>query len=40
MEQLTGIDAGMLYMETPALHMHTLKVGVLDTSGLEGGYSY
>ncbi len=30
MERLTGLDAGFLYMETPALHMHTLKIAVLD----------
>jgi len=30
MERLTGLDAGFLYMETPELHMHTLKVAVLD----------
>ena len=30
MERLSGLDAGFLYMETPTLHMHTLKVAVLD----------
>lgn len=30
MERLTGLDAGFLYMETPTLHMHTIKVAVLD----------
>lgn len=29
MEQLSGVDAGFLYMETPTLHMHTIKVVVL-----------
>lgn len=29
----------MLYSETPEIHMHTLKVGVLDVSGVAGGYS-
>jgi diacylglycerol O-acyltransferase / wax synthase len=29
-ERLSGLDAGFLYMETPALHMHTLKVALLD----------
>ena len=29
MQRLTGLDAGFLYMETPSLHMHTLKVAVL-----------
>lgn len=31
MERLTGIDANFLYMETPAAHMHTIKVAVLET---------
>ena len=30
MERLSGIDASFLYMETPAAHMHTIKVAVLD----------
>ena len=29
-ERLSGLDAGFLYMETPSLHMHTLKLAVLD----------
>jgi diacylglycerol O-acyltransferase len=28
-QQLSGMDAGFLYMETPTLHMHTLKVAVV-----------
>src|SRR5262245_48076895 len=31
-ERLTGIDASFLYMETPTLHMHTIKVAVLEPS--------
>lgn len=30
MERMSGIDAGFLYMETPTLPMHTLKVAVLE----------
>lgn len=30
MKRLTGLDAGFLYMETPSLHMHTLKMAVFD----------
>ncbi len=30
MERLTGLDAGFLYMETPTLLMHTLKLAVLE----------
>jgi diacylglycerol O-acyltransferase / wax synthase len=40
MERLTGLDAGYLYMETPTLHMHTLKIAVLDPSTVPGGYSF
>lgn len=29
-ERMTGIDAGFLYMETPSVHMHTLKIAILD----------
>lgn len=32
MERLSGIDAGFLYVETPTLHMHTIKIAVLDPS--------
>lgn len=32
MERMTGIDAGFLYMETPSMHMHTLKVALLEPS--------
>ncbi|MDX6286545.1 MAG: diacylglycerol O-acyltransferase / wax synthase [Frankiales bacterium] len=27
---MPGVDAGYFYMETPSLHMHTLKIAVLD----------
>lgn len=27
---MSGMDAGFLYMEAPTLHMHTIKVAVLD----------
>ncbi len=29
MERMEGVDAGYLYMETPSMHMHTLKVPIL-----------
>ncbi|MCX7619563.1 MAG: wax ester/triacylglycerol synthase family O-acyltransferase [Acidimicrobiales bacterium] len=32
MERLSGLDAGFLYMETPTLLMHTLKLAVLETA--------
>ena len=40
MERLTGLDAGFLYMETPTLHMHTLKITVIDPAGVPGGYRF
>ena len=40
MQRLTGLDAGYLYMETPTLHMHTLKISVLDPSTVPGGYRF
>ena len=40
MQRLTGLDAGFLYMETPTLYMHTLKIGVIDPSTAPGGYSF
>jgi WS/DGAT/MGAT family acyltransferase len=38
-KRLNGVDALMLYTETPAIHMHTLKIGVLDVSDV-GGYDF
>ncbi|MBV9665815.1 MAG: wax ester/triacylglycerol synthase family O-acyltransferase, partial [Actinobacteria bacterium] len=40
MQRLSGFDAGFLYMETPTLHMHTLKISVLDPSTIPGGYTF
>jgi len=37
---MRGLDAKFLYSETPAAHMHTLKVAVFDMSGLAGRNSY
>ncbi len=39
-EPLSGMDAGFLYMETPTLHMHTLKVAIVDPSDTPGGVSF
>lgn len=27
---MAGVDAGFLYMETPAMHMHTLKIALIE----------
>ncbi len=40
MKRLNGVDAMLLYSETPEIHMHTLKIGVLDIANVEGGYSF
>ena len=40
MKRLNGVDALMLYTETPEIHMHTLKIGVLDVSGVQGGFNF
>src|SRR5947207_6536712 len=40
MERMTGLDAGFLYMETPTLHMHTLKIAVIDPANVPGGYNF
>ena len=31
---MEGVDAGYLYMETPTMHMHTVKVAILDREGV------
>src|SRR3954453_13180741 len=33
MERMEGVDAGYLYMETPSMHMHTVKVAILEREG-------
>ena len=40
MRRLNGVDALMLYSETPEVHMHTLKIGILDVAGVEGGFTF
>ena len=40
MKRLNGVDAMLLYSETAQIHMHTLKVGVLDVSDVDGGFSF
>jgi len=39
-EQLTGLDATFLYLETPSLHMHVSMAAVFDPSTVPGGYSW
>ena len=30
MQRMEGVDAGYLYMETPTMHMHTLKISLVE----------
>jgi len=39
-EQLSGLDASFLYLETPTLHMHVEMVAVFDPATVPGGYSF
>ncbi len=39
-KRLSGWDAILLYTETPTVHMHTLKLAVIDLSGLEEGRKF
>ncbi|ORB30176.1 WS/DGAT/MGAT family O-acyltransferase [Mycolicibacterium parafortuitum] len=36
MKRLSGWDAVLLYSETPSVHMHTLKLAVIELDGLGG----
>ncbi|MCW2590607.1 MAG: hypothetical protein JWQ86_3034 [Mycobacterium sp.] len=40
MKRLNGMDAYLLYSETPNLHSHTLKVAVIDAAGLDGAFDF
>ncbi len=40
MQRLSGMDAGFLHMETPAMHLHTLKIGIIDPSNVPGGFRF
>ena len=33
---MEGVDAGYLYMETPTMHMHTLKIALVEPAPKEG----
>jgi diacylglycerol O-acyltransferase / wax synthase len=39
-KRLNGMDAMLLYSETPNLHTHTLKVAIVDTSDYDGEFSF
>jgi diacylglycerol O-acyltransferase len=40
MKRLNGMDAMLLYSETPNLHTHTLKVAIVHTADFEGEFSF
>ncbi|WP_207768605.1 WS/DGAT/MGAT family O-acyltransferase [Mycobacterium ahvazicum] len=40
MKRLNGMDAMLLYSETPNLHTHTLKVAILDPSDFHGEFDF
>lgn len=40
MEQLSGLDAAFLYLETPQMHMHVALCAVLDPKDTPGGYRF
>ncbi|BBY55937.1 wax ester/triacylglycerol synthase family O-acyltransferase [Mycobacterium koreense] len=40
MKRLHGMDALLLYTETPTVHTHTLKIGVLDVAQFGGEFSF
>jgi diacylglycerol O-acyltransferase / wax synthase len=39
-KRLNGMDAMLLYSETPNLHTHTLKVAIIDAAGFDGDFNY
>jgi WS/DGAT/MGAT family acyltransferase len=40
MKRLNGMDAMLLYSETPNLHTHTLKVAIVHTADFEGEFGF
>ncbi len=40
MKRLNGWDAMLLYSETPNVHTHTLKIGVIDASDFDGEFTF
>jgi diacylglycerol O-acyltransferase len=39
-KRLNGMDAMLLYSETPSLHTHTLKVAVIDAADRDGDFTF
>lgn len=40
MKRLNGMDAMLLYSETPNVHTHTLKVAVIDAAQFDGEFTF
>lgn len=40
MKRLNGMDAMLLYSESPNLHAHTLKVAIVDTAEFSGAFDF
>lgn len=40
MKRLNGMDAMLLYSETPNLHTHTLKVAIIDPADFDGEFGF
>lgn len=40
MQRLSGLDASFLHTESPTVHMHTLKIGIIDPDSAPGGYDF
>jgi diacylglycerol O-acyltransferase / wax synthase len=39
-KRLNGWDAMLLYSETPNVHKHTLKIGIIDVADFEGEFTF
>jgi hypothetical protein len=39
-KRLNGWDAMLLYSETPTVHKHTLKIGIIDVAGFDGEFTF
>ena len=40
MRRLNGWDAVLLYSETPNVHKHTLKIGIIDATNFDGDFTF
>ncbi|MBV9321598.1 MAG: wax ester/triacylglycerol synthase family O-acyltransferase, partial [Mycobacterium sp.] len=40
MKRLNGMDAMLLYSETPNLHTHTLKVAIINAADFDGNFDF